>query len=54
MRLYSTANERGLHRNSLWGCRAANCIRDGCVLSQVFCYKKIVPLVLPKLSKRNC
>ncbi|MDR2169350.1 MAG: hypothetical protein LBP59_04340 [Planctomycetaceae bacterium] len=28
MRLYSTANERGLDRNSLFVCLAANCRRD--------------------------
>ncbi|MDR2170302.1 MAG: hypothetical protein LBP59_09185 [Planctomycetaceae bacterium] len=42
MRLYSTANERGLHCNSLWCCLAANCSRNGCV-HQVFCYKKNCP-----------
>ncbi|MDR2170237.1 MAG: hypothetical protein LBP59_08860 [Planctomycetaceae bacterium] len=31
MRLYSTANERGLHHNSFFIYLAANCSRDGCV-----------------------
>ncbi|MDR2171539.1 MAG: hypothetical protein LBP59_15460 [Planctomycetaceae bacterium] len=34
MRLYSTANERGLNCNSFFVCLAANCSRDGCVPSQ--------------------
>ncbi|MDR2170972.1 MAG: hypothetical protein LBP59_12585 [Planctomycetaceae bacterium] len=46
MRLYSTANERDLDRNSIFVCLAANCNPDGCVPSQFFVIKKLSHLSL--------
>ncbi|MDR2169293.1 MAG: hypothetical protein LBP59_04055 [Planctomycetaceae bacterium] len=42
MRLYSTANERGLARNSLFVCLSAKCRRDA-----------RVPLVSPAFQDRR-
>ncbi|MDR2170922.1 MAG: hypothetical protein LBP59_12335 [Planctomycetaceae bacterium] len=40
--MYSTADERGLDRNSLFVCLAANCRRDACDPSQIFVTKNLI------------
>ncbi|MDR2172549.1 MAG: hypothetical protein LBP59_20610 [Planctomycetaceae bacterium] len=49
MRLYSTADDRGLYLNRLFVCLSVNCSRDGYVPSQFFVTKKLSHLSLLSL-----
>ncbi|MDR2171893.1 MAG: hypothetical protein LBP59_17245 [Planctomycetaceae bacterium] len=51
MRLYSTADERGLDYDSFFVYFAATCNRDCCDLSQFFATKKLSHLSLQSLKK---